>query len=226
MLVLIKIVAVALVFTAAPKDQPEVASRGLNQPPPGFTAIFNGKDIKGWWGLGTENPAKWMALSPADLAKKKAESLTHPKKGVNHHWSVKNGILINDGNGHYLSTAKNYADFELLVDYKTVAKADSGIYLRGVPQVQIWDTTKAGNEWKLGADKGSGGLWNNSKGAAGKDPDQESGEEDDRERRQPEAPLPHGQGQAAEDQERHRVRQGMPEIGVNERRKRDADEAC
>jgi len=51
-----------------------------------------------------------------------------------------------------------------------VAKADSGIYLRGVPQVQIWDTTKEGGKWNLGADKGSGGLWNNPKGGAGKDP--------------------------------------------------------
>ena len=51
-----------------------------------------------------------------------------------------------------------------------MAKADSGIYLRATPQVQIWDFTEAGGKWKLGADKGSGGLWNNSKGAPGKDP--------------------------------------------------------
>ncbi|HJT77134.1 MAG TPA: DUF1080 domain-containing protein, partial [Gemmataceae bacterium] len=30
--------------------------------------------------------------------------------------------------------------------------------------------TKEGGKWNLGADKGSGGLWNNSKGAPGKDP--------------------------------------------------------
>src|SRR5207247_10854792 len=64
---------------------------------------------------------------------------------------------------------KDYGDFELLVDYKTVPKADSGIYLRGCPQVQIWDHTDK-NQFPLGADKGSGGLWNNSPGAAGKDP--------------------------------------------------------
>jgi hypothetical protein len=29
--------------------------------------------------------------------------------------------------------------------------------------VQIWDTTEAGGKWNLGADKGSGGLWNNEK---------------------------------------------------------------
>jgi hypothetical protein len=68
----------------------------------------------------------------------------------------------------YLSTRKDYGDFEFLVEYKTVPKADSGIYLRGVPQVQIWDYTEEG-KFKLGADKGSGGLWNNKNGQ-GKDP--------------------------------------------------------
>src|SRR5205085_6981417 len=58
---------------------------------------------------------------------------------------------------------------ELLIEYKTVPKADSGIYLRAAPQVQIWDYTDP-SKFALGADKGSGGLWNNSKGAPGKDP--------------------------------------------------------
>ncbi len=143
-----------------------VSAGELNQPPKGFKALFNGKDLKGWWGLKTEDPAKWMALDKDALAKKKADSI----KDINEHWSIEKGELVNDGHGLYLSTEKNYGDFELHIDYKTVAKADSGIYLRGVPQVQIWDTTKEGGKWKIGADKGSGGLWNNSKGAPGKDP--------------------------------------------------------
>ena len=50
-----------------------------------------------------------------------------------------------------------------------MARADSGIYLRGCPQIQIWDYTDPA-KFSLGADKGSGGLWNNLVGAAGKDP--------------------------------------------------------
>ncbi len=134
--------------------------------PEGFTAIFNGKDLSGWWGLKTEDPAKWMALSPDELAKKREASL----EDIRQHWTVENGELVNDGFGLYLSTDKNYGDFELLIDYKTVPNADSGIYLRGIPQVQIWDSREEAGKWNLGADKGSGGLWNNSKGAKGKDP--------------------------------------------------------
>ena len=143
-----------------------VSAGELNHPPKGFKALFNGKDLTGWWGLKTENPAKWMAMDKKAFAEKKAKSV----KDIHQHWSVKDGILINDGHGMYLTTEKNYGNFELRLDYKTVAKADSGIYLRSVPQVQIWDYTKEGGKWKIGADKGSGGLWNNSKGTKGKDP--------------------------------------------------------
>ncbi len=135
-------------------------------PPPGFTALFNGKDLTGWWGLSTEDPRKWMALPPAELKKKRDASL----QDIAEHWRVENGELVNDGRGLYLTTEKNFRDFELLIDYKTVAKADSGIYLKGTPQVQIWDYTKEGGKWARGADKGSGGLWNNRAGSPGKDP--------------------------------------------------------
>ena len=136
-----------------------------NIPPEGFEALFNGKDLKGWFGHGTKDPRTLWKMSPEELKKHQEETL----KDINAHWSVKDGELINDGKGLYLTTKKDYEDFELLLEYKTVPKADSGIYLRGVPQVQIWDPTEEA-KWKIGADKGSGGLWNNSKGAPGKDP--------------------------------------------------------
>ncbi|WP_372805764.1 DUF1080 domain-containing protein [Pontiella sp.] len=133
--------------------------------PLGFVPLFNGKDLSGWWGLGTEDPSKWMALPPEALAEKKAASLAD----INAHWRVENGELVNDGKGLYLSTENNYGDFELQLEYKTVALADSGVYLRGIPQVQIWDSTEQ-KKFPIGANKGSGGLWNNPAGSKGKDP--------------------------------------------------------
>ena len=137
----------------------------LNQPPKGFMALFNGKDLSGWFGHGTEDPRKLHMLSPAELAIHQKKTL----EDVNQHWSVKDGILVNDGHGLYLTSKRNFGDFELMLEYKTVPLADSGIYLRGVPQVQIWDPTEE-KKFNIGANKGSGGLWNNSKGAPGKDP--------------------------------------------------------
>lgn len=136
------------------------------EPPEGFTPLFNGKDLTGWIGMPHFDPNK-LAAMPAEERTKQIETWTADAK---QHWSVDGEDLVNDGHGAYLTTEKEYGDIELLIDYKTVAQADSGIYLRATPQVQIWDYTEAGGKWKLGADKGSGGLWNNSAGAKGKDP--------------------------------------------------------
>ncbi len=85
------------------------------------------------------------------------------------HWRVEDGVIVNDGQGVYLTTDKDYGDIELLIDFKIGPKGDSGVYLRGTPQVQIWDFSEPSYA-RMGADKGSGGLWNNSAGAPGKDP--------------------------------------------------------
>src|SRR5262249_26293964 len=130
------------------------------KPPKGFTALFNGKDLDGWQGMPHYDPYKLDKLS-ADERKKQFEAWT---ADATKHWTDEKAELCNDGKGAYLTTAREYGDFELLIDYKTVPKADSGIYLRATPQVQIWDTTKEGGKWDRGADKGSGGLYNNKKG--------------------------------------------------------------
>lgn len=149
-----------------------------NVPPEGFTALFNGKDLSGWYGWGTRDPSELWAMSPeeqADYKKKSVEGGTLDKKGnpaedhINAHWSVDNGELVNDGKGLYLTTDKDYGDFELLLEYKALPLGDSGVYLRGIPQVQIWDPNEEDPKG-LGRALGSGGLWNNSAGAPGKDP--------------------------------------------------------
>ena len=135
----------ALCFAAA-----GLASAADNTPPPGFAALFNGEDLTGWKGL-VGNPKARAAMSPEQLAaaQKKAD------QKMREHWSVADGVLIFDGKGESLCTVKDYADFELYVDWKIKPKGDSGIYLRGTPQVQIWDP----GQHKVG----SGGLYNNQK---------------------------------------------------------------
>src|SRR3954471_10494239 len=134
-------------------------------PPEGFTALYNGKDLTGWRGGDTFDHRKYLAMSEEERQKQDQKWTADMKS----HWRAEGDELVNDGHGKYATTTKDYGDFELLVEYKTVPLADSGIYLRGVPQVQIWDYTEKA-KFNLGADKGSGGLWNNSGGAPGKDP--------------------------------------------------------
>jgi len=140
-----------------------------NTAPAGFTPLFNGKDLTGWKGLlsgPAEFPAGRRDLSPGQLAElqKAADEV------MKNAWSASNGEIHYTGKGKSLCTDKKYGDFDFYVDWKIPQNADSGIYLRGLPQVQIWDPTDA-SQFGNGAQKGSGGLWNNKGvGKEGKDP--------------------------------------------------------
>jgi hypothetical protein len=129
-----------------------------NQPPSGFTALFNGRDFDDWTGGATRDPREIAAMSEADRDAHHAKM----KQQLKEHWRVEDGVLVSDGNEPYLATTKDFGDFELWVDWLIGAKGDSGIYLRGVPQVQIWDPTDE-EAHRNGADKGSGALWNNQR---------------------------------------------------------------
>ncbi|MGO9915971.1 MAG: DUF1080 domain-containing protein [Isosphaeraceae bacterium] len=142
----------------------ERAARG-DGPAAGAISLFNGKDFTGWHGQKTTDPRSFEALSPDE----KAKSLALGAEDLAKHWRVENGEIINDGQGAYLTSDKDYGDIELSIDFKIGPKGDSGVYLRGTPQIQIWDFTEPSYA-RMGADKGSGGLWNNTAGAPGKDP--------------------------------------------------------
>jgi hypothetical protein len=118
-----------------------------NVPPDGFVALFNGKDLTGWKGL-VADPKVRATMKPDQLAAAQAKA----DERMRAHWKVEDGVLVFDGKGDNLCTEKLYGDFEVYVDWKIEQGGDSGIYLRGSPQVQIWD-----------AKVGSGGLYNNQK---------------------------------------------------------------
>lgn len=134
-------------------------------PPKGFRPIFNGRDLSGWHGLNPHSVVKLVGEKrEANLAAQRAE---FPK-----HWSVVDGELVNDGDGPYATTDEEFGDVELLIEYKTVPGADSGVYLRGAPQIQIWDWNQVFDP-KAPTRKphlGSGGLFNNTPGSPGRDP--------------------------------------------------------
>ena len=72
--------------------------------PPGFEPLFNGKDLTGW----------------------------KVNKGGNMKvWGAEDGILYVQGSGGgWLMTEKEYADFDLQLEYKVPEKGNSGVALR------------------------------------------------------------------------------------------------
>ncbi len=133
-----------------------LAATAAGEPPPGFTSLFNGKDLSGW-----KVPA-----------------------GDNGHWKVLDGVIDYDARSEapgqkHLWTADEFGDFVLRIDWRiketpysyprtriimpdgsykrnaggevinfSIPDSDSGILLRGGPQINIWC-------WPAG----SGELW-------------------------------------------------------------------
>jgi hypothetical protein len=75
-----------------------------NSPPPGFEALFNGKDLTGW---------KIMPGGKMEV------------------WGAENGVLfVNGRGGAWLMTEKEYGDFELRLEWKVPKGGNSGVALR------------------------------------------------------------------------------------------------
>lgn len=148
-LLLFRCYMIIVVIAALGATSTEQASdeEKLNTPPKGFTALFNGSNLDGFKGL-VAGPPKLTSMKDKQLQ----EAQLKADENMRAHWSAIKGELVFDGKGSSLVTKRNYRDFELLLDWKINKGGDSGIYLRGSPQVQIWDNTI-----------GSGGLYNNQK---------------------------------------------------------------
>ena len=144
-----------------------------NVPPAGFTTLFNGKDLSGWYGLVTKDRADFLKMSPEEQAAYKKKSveggLPEGKQGPDHinaHWKVENGEIVNDGKGLYLTTDKDYGDFEFWVESKPFPRAIAASICAAIPQVQIWDTTNG--DPRGSAKTRLGGLGTTARRAAGK----------------------------------------------------------
>jgi hypothetical protein len=129
-----------------------------NKTPADFQALFNGRSLAGWRGVlaaPNNNPIRRAKLKDGLLVVAQAKA----DETMLAHWRVVNGELVFDGKGKSLSTGRHdYGNYELLLDWKIGPKGDSGVYLRGTPQVQIWDP-RTDDHPK--AALGSGGLYNN-----------------------------------------------------------------
>ncbi len=107
-----------------------LSGMGCARPGPAI-ALFNGSDLGGWQGHGTENAwqtASSVALDPAD-----------PTKLV---ITPGAGILVNGPAGRTcdLHTVQTFGDCELHVEFLVPKGSNSGVYLMGEYEVQILDS--------------------------------------------------------------------------------------
>ena len=72
--------------------------------------LFNGKDLSGWEPMGNT---------------------------ANSHWTVKDGLLVNEEHGANLKSTRKFDDFKVHFEVNCPEHANSGFYLRGRYEVQL-----------------------------------------------------------------------------------------
>ena len=103
-------------------------------PPSGFTALFNGKDLTGWYGLPHTDPKELAAMTPEQRAAKREKD----SAAFTQHWRVENGVLIGEitpttvvkSNTFVIWRGGRPSDFELKLDYRITLDGNSGINYR------------------------------------------------------------------------------------------------
>jgi hypothetical protein len=107
------------------------------------TAVVNGETLP-WTGVRgptwpatppKRKPGKPIDLIGNDLSGWLCQDNVSPSR-----WSIKDGIMMNEGKSACnIYTKKRFNDFKLEVEFNVDPHSNSGVYLRGRYEVQIWD---------------------------------------------------------------------------------------
>ena len=97
----------------------------------GWIALFNGQDLSGWKSVTPDAPTSWKAVD---------------------------GMLVNEkAHGINIYTEQMFKDLEFYAEYKIPEGGNSGIFLRGIYEIQIIDDY--GVPVDKPKDSGNGGIW-------------------------------------------------------------------
>jgi len=78
-----------------------------------WQTLFNGENLDGW---------------------------TNARPGQTIKWTVEDGAMTNTPKDKDIATVEKFKDFDLQLEYKTVPKGNSGVYLRGRIELQVLDS--------------------------------------------------------------------------------------
>ncbi|WP_372638967.1 DUF1080 domain-containing protein, partial [Fodinibius sp.] len=135
-------------------DDRQQEPTAVNYDEEGYTPLYE-DDLSQWQGQISEDPRKLPGILDTLSEGGPQELQEQVDEETFEHWYIQDGMLLYDGTRGIgnIETRREYGDFELVLDWKIGPKGDSGVYLRNMPQVQIWDPHHQG--------VGSGGLHNN-----------------------------------------------------------------
>ena len=131
----------------------------------GWTPLLNGKDLSGWHGLGSGQNA-WMTTTAILW-----DRLLGPTRLSAVPGAVPGGVIINGpGRTVNLVTDEKLGDVELYVEFMLAKGSNSGVYLHGLYEVQVFDSWGATEPVSSSDCGGIYHRWIDNKGVGGSAP--------------------------------------------------------
>jgi hypothetical protein len=133
----------AFVFLLGAADTPALHDGSDHGDPPfltesGWRPLLNGKNLDGWQLVDPAKPGKWLVttgvawggtLNPTALT-----GLPAPGD------RIVNTDVEPQGNASNIYTTEKFGDVELYVEFMIAAHSNSGVFLHGLYETQIWDS--------------------------------------------------------------------------------------
>lgn len=137
------VLASAFILLVAAADLPPLNDGSGHGDPPfltesGWKSLLNGKDLGGWELIDPAKKGKWLVTSaviwggttdPATL-------VGLPTPGDR----IVNTDVEPQGNASNIYTTEKFGDVELYVEFMVAAHSNSGVFLHGLYETQIWDS--------------------------------------------------------------------------------------
>ena len=104
----------------------------------GWRPLLNGKDLDGWQLVDPTKPGKWITTSGVVWGGTLNPGLLTglPTPGDR----IVNTDVEPRGNASNLYTTEKFGDIELYVEFMVAAHSNSGVYMHGLYETQIWDS--------------------------------------------------------------------------------------
>jgi hypothetical protein len=128
---------------------------------PGWRALLNGKDLHGWHGL-PGSPNEWFTTRAVHWKRVFNPTRLLGDRGPGDR--IVNGPLNKTAN---LVTDEKFGSFELFLEFMTAKGSNSGVYLHGLYEVQIFDSYGFEGPLSVGD---CGGIYEHSDGTGGTPP--------------------------------------------------------
>ena len=102
---------------------------------PGYSALFNGHDLTGWHGMDPAKKNEWLTARAI-----RYERLLNPKSLTPEGGPGDRMLNSRAGYSVNLVTDQKFGDMELYLEFMLAKGSNSGIYLHGLYEVQVFDS--------------------------------------------------------------------------------------